>query len=129
MDTNVIITFGLTERQNEIIKKSLPSKDYRLIITETFTDVIALTYTTAIVNANNICIDEREMMLSYYEEVSEMLYETICWIDAKTLSAKILKTFRRYKNFKIFEKEAKQFLLKAHCLYKKEKDFSNENAN
>ena len=62
-----IITLGLTKGQKEKVKRNFPTKEYDIIVAETFTDVIALTFTTAIINANAISENERRYLFNFYE--------------------------------------------------------------
>ena len=126
MNPNIIITLGLTERENEIVRKNFPNEEYELIIAETFTDVLALVYTTAIINADALTKGERETMLSYYEEFVTSLNETICWIGYPLPTIELLNAIKYYERFEQLERNIKLFLQKAHYLYEKPKNFFNE---
>ena len=119
-----IITLGLTKEQNEKVKRNFPTDEYDIIVAKTFTDVIALTFTTAIINANAIKESERRCLFSFYEQVGGALYETICWIG-RPLPSTLTKTIKYFKDMKEFELNMKDFLLEAHNLYKKPKNFTN----
>lgn len=129
MKFNKIITFGLSEQQNKIINSSMPLKDYELITTESYTDVIAIGCSVVVVNAKRLTEEENEVLMSYYDEVAAGLHETIFWIGEPKPSKELMKVIKCYDSFDQFELNIKYHFLDAHKRCKRTKAFSEKIAD
>ena len=129
MKFNKIITFGLSGEQNETVKRSLPLKDYELLITEGYTDIIAIGCSAVVINANNLNDEEYEVLMSYYTEVKEGLYETVFWIGNPKPYRELMKVLKCYESFEQFELNIKYHFLDAHKRCKRTKAFSEKIAD
>lgn len=74
-----IITFGLTEGENNAIKLAFPSDDYELMATDAAGDLIAVSSTGIVINANNMNDEERNTVIDFYTAVDDA-EESVHWI-------------------------------------------------
>ena len=49
-----IITFGLTDEQNEIVKANIPARDYEVFDTDAPTDIIAIGSIATVIQASEL---------------------------------------------------------------------------
>lgn len=75
-----IMTFGLTEEENELVRNALPAKNYELLDTDAPTDLIAISAAAVIINASALDTDSRDMIFGYYTELGADMDETVFWI-------------------------------------------------
>ena len=61
-----VITFGLNEEQNNLVKNSLPTQGYELLDTDVPTDLIAVSASALIIIADALDADSRTMIFDYY---------------------------------------------------------------
>lgn len=129
ISNNRIITLGLSNEQNQLIRNAFPNKDCDLFITTIPTDLIAIYASTSIINANALDKDSVELLFDYYTEVGNNTDETVFWLgDIKP--PKYLQTkIKHYKNFEELVPNLKYFLLTAYRKSKKIHDFSKRIAD
>ena len=57
-----IMTFGLDEEDNKLVKSALPTKNYELFVTDVPTDLIAISAAAVIINVSALDTDSRGMI-------------------------------------------------------------------
>lgn len=121
-----VITFGLSEEQNTMVKNDLPTQKYEFLDTDAPTDLIAISAAALIINASALDAECREMIFDYYTEVGGCTDETVFWIGDPKPPKQLLTNFKYYGRFEGFAANLKYHLLSAHSKSKKAKDFSNQ---
>lgn len=124
-----IITFGLTEEENEIVKNNLPAKDYEVFDTDAPTDIIAIGCVAIIVDASKLDEDAVGMLFDYYTQVNGCTDQTVIWLGTPTPPKELRKFFKCYPLFADILDNLKFLLLNAHSKSKKAADFSKKLAN
>lgn len=120
-----ITTYGLTEEQNEIVRQSFPKKDYELLNTDVFTDVVAVYASAIIVNTEELTCDDYDTFVLYLSEVGDCTDTTTIWLG-RTKPPKALKTVKHYINFDEVKENLKYILLTAHSKSQKSADYSKK---
>ena len=124
-----IITYGLSEEQNEMVTAALPIKGYELLDTEAPTDLIAIQSAALIVSAAALDDDDMGMLIDYYTEVGENISETVFWIGLQKPPHHLHTLFKCYDSFDEFAVNMKYHLLAAHKKSKKADAFSKQLMN
>lgn len=124
-----IITFGLTNSQNTMVKGCLPAKGYSLLCTDSATDLIALNATAFIINASKLKPDEVDLLWDYYSEVDGCTDETVLWIGEPLPPKSMKKILKNYESFDSISENLKYLLLAAHKRTKKAHDYSKQLAD
>lgn len=124
-----ISTFGLTEKQNEFVRQSIPVHDYEIMDTSCPTDLIAISSAAIIVNAAALSADEYEMLVEYYTEVDGCTSESILWLGEPKPPAPIRKLMKLYDSFEAVQDKLKYVLLTAHKKSKHAADYSRRIAD
>lgn len=75
-----VMTFGLTDMQNESVGKVLPIKECELYVTDVPEDLIAISASSVIINAEKLSKSNVDMMFDYYTEIGKSADETVYWI-------------------------------------------------
>lgn len=122
----LIITFGLTEEENEFVKKNLPKADYEVFDTDAPTDLIAIGATALIINASALEEDDREQLLEYCCELYQASAETVVWLGQPMPSKELKKVFKVYDSFETVKDRLKYILLNAHSQMSKSVDYSRK---
>ena len=120
-----IITFGLTDEQNEIVRQAFPKKDYELHNTDFFTDVIAIYAVAVIVNTEKLTCDDYDTLVLYLSEVGYCTDTTTIWLG-RTKPPKGLKSVKHYNSFDEIRENLKYVLLSAHTRSQKATDYSKK---
>ena len=121
-----VITFGLSEEQNNLVKNALPTQGYELLDTDAPTDLIAISAAAIIINAAALDTDSSEMVFDYYTEVADCTDETVFWIGSPTPPKHLRTKFKCYERFDELAANLKYHLLSAHSKSKRAKDFSKQ---
>lgn len=79
MQKGRIITYGLTEKEREIVYAAM-GQGLVLVETDEVTDLIAVPAFMLIIRGDALTADERQMVIDYYREVGEDANEFVCWI-------------------------------------------------
>lgn len=124
-----IITFGLTEEENEIVAKNIPSRDYAVFDTNTPTDLIAIGCVAMIVQASALDEDARGMLFDYYGEVNGCTDETVIWLGEPMPPKLLRKLFKCYPSFDALADKLKYLLLSAHSRSRKSYEYSEKLVN
>lgn len=119
-----IITFGLSEDQNKIVEKNIPSRDYEVFDTDAPTDLIAIGCVAMIVQAAALDEDARGMLFDYYSEVNGCTDETVIWIGEPMPPKALRKQFKCYPTFDALADKLKYLLLSAHSRSRKSYEYS-----
>lgn len=121
-----IITFGLTEDQNKIVEKNIPSRDYEVFDTDAPTDLIAIGCVAMIVQAAALDEDARGMLFDYYGEVNGCTDETVIWLGEPKPPKELRKFFKCYGDFADIQDKLRYLLLNAHSRSKKSHEYSEK---
>lgn len=124
-----VMTFGLTDIQNEAVGKVLPIKDCELYVTDVPEDLIAIPASSVIINAEKLSKSNVDMMFEYYTEIGKSADETVYWIGAPEPPEQLQKIIRTYRCFDELSVELKYQLLTAYRKTRKAKDFSRKMAD
>lgn len=123
-----VITFGLSEEQNRQVEHALPTREYRLLVTDVFTDLIAVSASALIVNAAALDAEGVELLSEYYTEVG-CGDETVFWIGFPRPSKELQRKFNCVDAFEEVVVHLKTNLLNAHYKSQKARDFSRKMAD
>lgn len=121
-----IITFGLTEEENEIVKKNIPSQDYEVFDTDAPTDLIAIGCVAMIVQASALDEDSIGMLFDYYGDVNGCTDETVIWLGEPEAPKELRKFFKCYGGFVDIQDKLRYLLLNAHSKSKKAREYSEK---
>lgn len=118
-----ILTYGLTTEQNEVVKLLRPSKNYEVLDTDAFTDILAIYASAVIVNTEKLACDEYNTLVEYLSDVGDCTDTTTIWLG-KAKPPKSLKSVKYYENFDMASKNLKYILLQAHKKINDSADYS-----
>ena len=124
-----IITFGLTDEQNESVKACVPARDYEVFDTNAPTDIIAIGSVAMIIQASELDEDSVGMLFDYYTQVNGCTDETVIWLGEPKPSKELQKFFKCYISFADIEDKLKYLLLNAHSKSKKAAEYSEKLVN
>ena len=124
-----VMSFGLTKMQNESVGKVLPIKDCELYVTDVPEDLIAISASAVIINAEKLSKSNVDMMFDYYTEIGKSADETVYWIGVPEPPKQLQKVIRTYSCFDELSVELKYQLLTAYRKSRKAKDFSRKMAD
>lgn len=125
LDTRVM-SFGLTNDENEVVRQCLPIKGQELFVVQEPVDLIAHSSSAIIIRGEALDEDSIEMFFSFYNEINECTDETVFWIGKPEPPKELKKVFKRYQSFDDLEIQLKYHLLAAHRKTKKIKVFSKQ---
>ena len=121
-----IITFGLTDEQNESVKENIPARDYEVFDTDAPTDILAISGIAIIIKASALDEDSVGMLFDYYTEVNGCTDETVIWLGAPKPTKDLQKLMKCYPSFEDIEDKLKYLLLTAHSRSKKAGEYSEK---
>lgn len=124
-----VMTFGLTKMQNESVGKVLPIKECELYVTDVPEDLIAISASAVIINAEKLSKSNVDVMFDYYTEIGKSADETVYWIGVPEPPKQLQKVIRTYSCFDELSVELKYQLLTAYRKSRKAKDFSRKMAD
>ncbi len=124
-----ILTFGLTDEQNEIVKANVPAKDYEVFDTDAPTDIIAIGSVAMIIQASELEEDSVGMLFDYYTQINGCTDETVIWLGEPKPPVPLRKTLKCYEKFEEIRDKLKYILLSAHTKSKKAADYSKKLAD
>lgn len=124
-----ILTFGLTEEQNGLVQKCVPTRDYEVFDTDCPTDLIAIPSPALIIHAAKMDDENIEMIFDFYSEVNGCTDETVIWLGEPKPPVKLRKTLKCYDSFADIEENLKYILLSAHSKRKKTAEYSKKLAD
>lgn len=124
-----IITFGLTDEQNELVKANVPAKDYEVFDTDAPTDLIAIGSIAMIIQASELDEDSVGMLFDYYTQINGCTDETVIWLGTSEPPKELQKFFKCYPSFTDIEDKLKYLLLNAHSKSKKAAEYSEKLVN
>ena len=94
-----IITFGLTEDQNNFLKILFHSKDIEIYDADIASDLVALFATAIIVNASKLDPDDFALLENYYKEVGTEADEIVFWLGSPKTAIELQLLFKCFDNF------------------------------
>jgi len=115
----MVFTYGLSEEENEKVRKALPSKEYRLIDDECITSLLAQKYTAVILNTDAMVRGEIDEVCDYYLNIGCCTDETMIWLGSVLIPARMKNYLKAYSDFSDIEENLKFILLTAHRKTKK----------
>lgn len=124
-----VISFGFTDRQNDIIAENLPTSEYELYETDVVTDIFAINSDAVIINSEALNDSDREMIIEYFTETQVYLSETIFWIGFPKPPTHLRIKFDCHEHIEMLAVELKYRLLKAHKRAEKSRIFSKRLAD
>lgn len=124
-----IVTFGLTDAQNETVKASVPARDYEVFDTNTPTDIIAISSVAVIIQASELDEESAGMLFDYYTQINQCTNETVIWLGEPRPPKELQKFFKCYISFTDIADKLKYLLLSAHSNSKKAAEYSEKLVN
>ena len=124
-----VISFGLTDVQNEIIIENLPTSEYELYETDVATDILAINSDTVIINSSALNDSDREMIDEFYTETNAYLYQMVFWIGSPNPPSHLQNKFTCFECIEMLAVDLKYRLLKSHKRAEKSKIFSKNLAD
>ncbi len=124
-DEHLILTYCLTDEQNALVEKALPSPKLRVFDTDCSTDIIAIGAEAILIQADALSDDDTEMLFGYYEEICNCSSDTIIWLGGKQPPKHLQKFLKCYRAFSEIESKLEYILLSARKKQKKSSAFSN----
>lgn len=124
-----VISFGFTEKQNDIIAENLPTSEYELYETDVVTDIFAINSDTVIINSEALNDSDREMIIDYFTETQASLSEMIFWIGNPKPPSHLRSKFVSFEYIEMLAVDLKYRLLKAHKMAEKSRIFSKRLAD
>ena len=124
-----VITFGLSDEENETVRKALPSKEYEVYDADMPQDILAINAGVIIINSDNSSKEAIDMFIDYYYDLVGYTEQTVFWLG-KIRAPKKLDRFLKYRSsFEELEKDLKYLILSAFKKSKKIIDFSKKIAD
>lgn len=124
-----IITFGLTDVQNKIVKSNIPARNYEVFDTDAPTDIIAIGSIAMIIQASALDKNSADMLFDFYTQVNGCTDETVIWLGEPLPPKELQKFFKCYPAFSNIENKLKYLLLGAHSRSKKAAEYSEKLVN
>lgn len=121
-----IITFCLTDEQNEFVRGNIPTKNYEVFDTDAPTDLIAISAEALIIQASELDEDSLGMIFDFYEQVGGCTDTSTIWLGEPLPPKKIQKLFLCYASFEEVADKLKYLLLTAHRKSKNAKEYSEK---
>lgn len=75
-----IITFGLSDKENYLIKALVNNKNFEVYIADVASDLVAIIATAIVVNAEKLEPYDLELLENYYIEVNTEANEIVFWL-------------------------------------------------
>lgn len=128
IETKNIFTYGLTEKEESVLKKSLPKKDIDIFdITDAATDIVSRSNFALIINLDNISSDDLQFFVDFYSDADDST-ETIVFTSGEEW---VLDKFKKvktivYKDLFEMEQKLKYDLLKAYQRTAKSNAYSDK---
>ena len=94
-----IITFGLTEDQNTLLKSYTYNVDYEIYDADIASDLIAVPATAIIVNATSLDADDIELLENYHTEVGNEADEIVFWLGSPKPAIELQLLFKCLDDF------------------------------
>ena len=121
-----IITFGLTDEENNIVLANKPTSDYEIFDTDAPTDLIAIGSIITIIRASELDEDSLGMLFDYHTQLDGCFDETVIWIGSPEPPKNLKKIFKCYPSFEDISDNLKYILLTAHRQSKNASDYSEK---
>ena len=107
-----IITFGLTEEENALLKTLVHHKNLEIYAADISSDLVALLSTLIIIKATKLEADDLNLLENYYTEVGEYADETVFWIGSPLPPLYLQRIFKCHNKFDDIVPEIKKILSK-----------------
>ncbi len=124
MKNMIIGTFGLSDRENAVVKANLPIKSCEIMDTDCFSDIVAISEMAIIVKWKKLSEDDRDLLIGFYSEIAPFA-ETMILIGNPDIPEDLKKHVSIYKSFEELSSNIKYVLLGAYRKTKKNDNFSS----
>ena len=124
-DEHLILTYCLTDEQNALVEKALPSPKMRVFETHCFTDILAVGAEAILIRADALSEDETETLFGFYTETLSPSSEPVIWLGGKQPPKNLQKVLKCFRDFSEMEEKLRYILLSAQKKQKKSSEFSN----
>lgn len=94
-----IITFGLTDQENFVLKTIFKDKNFEIYDAEVASDLVAILTNAIVINAHKLKSDDIELLESYYSEVNKEADERVFWIGLPKPSLELQMLFNCFDTF------------------------------
>lgn len=124
-----VISFGFSDKQNDIIAENLPTAEYELYKTDVATDILAIHSDTVIINSAALDDSNRKMIFEYYTETQAYLEQMVFWIGYPKPPSHLRCKFYGYECIEMLAVDLKYQLLKSHQRAEKSRIFCKKLAD
>ena len=107
-----IITFGLTEDQNTLLKSYTYNVDYEVYDADIASDLIAVPASAIIVNSTSLDADDMELFENYHSEVGNEADEIVFWLGSPKPAIELQLLFKCFDDFDEMVPDFKKILSK-----------------
>ncbi len=127
-EITLIVTYGLSEAQLDIIKANIPTKKCEVMDTDCFSDIVVCSEMAIVVIWDKLTVDDKSLLIDFYSEIAPFS-ETMILIGEPHIPEELKKEVSVYPTFEEFSDKAKYVLLSAYRRSKKNENFSATLAN
>ncbi len=128
IQSNLIMTYGLTDEQITKVQANIPVKSCEVVNTDCASDIIATNEMAVIIVCEKLSDDDIKILYEFYKEIAPFP-ETIIFLGKPDFLGDILKYVSVYGSFEELEQNLKYILLSAYRKNKKTVNFSITIAN
>lgn len=128
LSTSLIQVLGLTLDEISIVKKNVPKKDCKIMVTDEYRDLIAISAMAVIIRSDAVDKEDVDILIDWYKEIAPFS-ESVAFIGKVQLPKELTRHIVVYESFDVFADKIKYFLLSACRKQKKTENFSATLAN
>lgn len=128
LNIRIIAVLGLTPDEIDIVKKNVPQKDFEIMVTDDYRDLIAVSAMAVIARTDAIDEEDVNILIDWYKEIAPFS-ESVSFIGKIQLPKELTKHITVHESFDVFSDKIKFFLLSAYRKQKKTENFSATLAN
>ena len=128
LNIRIIAVLGLTPDEIDIVKKNVPQKDFEIMVTDDYRDLIAVSAMAVIARTDAIDEEDVNILIDWYKEIAPFS-ESVSFIGKIQLPKELTKHIIVHESFDVFSDKIKFFLLSAYRKQKKTENFSATLAN
>ena len=121
ISSNFIITFGLTESQNQVIRSHLKNTKSELINADSCVELITSNYFVSIINQKKLKDNDIKSLITFYSEIDGKLSKTII-LTENTTALSTVSNATVFQNFNDLQNNINIIIKKA---YRKIKNAEN----
>ncbi len=114
MRENMLIgAFGLSDEQIAVIKDNIPTKNFEIMDTDCFTDIVAYSEMAVVVMWDKLSEKDKGILIEFYTEIAP-LFETMILIGDVEVPDELKKEVSIFADFDEFSGNARYILLNAY---------------